>query len=112
MKKRIINGLIACGFLFLAYALKWWIFPAFEYVSVIENLFYIPVIHFVMFALCPQKSLGIVQLTAIISIYVVLSNLSGNWPGNWQEILYKTIATILGGLILWLFKKILTAKSA
>jgi len=108
MKKRIINGLIAFGFLFLAFALKWWIFPAFEYVSVIENLFYIPVIHFVMLALCPQKSLGIVQLTAIISIYVVLSNL----PGNWQEILYKTIATILGGLVLWLFKKILTAKNA
>jgi len=107
MKKRIINGLIVCGFLFLAFALKMWIFPTFKYVSMIQALLVVPGSYFAILAVFPQKSIKILSITIVIVICVIVFNL----PGNWQEIFYKVIATVLSGLVLWLFKKILTAKS-
>ena len=108
MKQRTLSGLIAGGLIIIMLVIKFWITTVYIHnpqlsqivAYITQYLFFIPVVYFVILALIPQKSIGIIQLTIAIVLYVVVSNL----PDEWSVVFYKIIATIIGGLTIWLLR--------
>jgi len=107
-KQRTLNGLIAVGLIIIVLVLKLKIIPIpfNDYkineivVNFIQYLLMAPCIYFAILTIFPRKLMDIAPLTIAIVMYVIVSN----FPDEWIMIIYKTTATIIGSLSIWLFR--------